>query len=227
MAGTMGGPNSSSSISALAASSRNTDMDDEQLGLSRCGRCQGYGHVAGRCSARLRCGRCALHHFTWECESTFARCAVCNGDHIASSAICPARPQEKPRSQQLWKSERPRLPAMRTPSPEPYLQEPEIKIEPRSPSVGAVARPRRTPKKRSMLAQVGELIQVVSKGNSREMAMIKDHLQTLESAMIAEGGDLVAVTPRAGKRRAHEAMMSGALQDRPDSPKRMKALARR
>ena len=131
MAGTMGQPNLSSSTSALAVSPKPTDIDDEKLRLTRCGRCQGYGHVARKCSARLRCGKCALHHFTWDCGSTFARCAVCNGDHIASSSICPARPQDKARSQQLRKSERPGLPPLRTPTPNPYPQEPEIKLEPR------------------------------------------------------------------------------------------------
>ena len=222
MAGTMGGPNLPPSTSALATSPKITEIDEEKLRLTRCGKCQGYGHVAGKCSARLRCGKCALHHFTWSCRSTFARCAVCNGDHIASSAVCPARPQDKARSQQLRKSERPGLPPLRTPTPNPYPQEPEIKLEPRSPSVGVAARPKRTPKKRSMLAQVKELIQVVSKGNSREMAFIKDHLEALGSAMMAGGGDIVATTPRAGKRRAQEALMSGALQDRSGSSKRMK-----
>ena len=222
MVGAMGGPNLPLSTSALATSLPNTDIDSEQLRLARCGKCQGYGHVAGKCSARLRCGKCALHHLTWKCRSTFARCAVCNGDHIASSTICPARPQEKARSQQLRKSERPPPPALRTRTPEPYQQEPEIKIEPRSPSVGVAACPRRTPKERSMLAKVGELIQVASKGNSRELAFMKDHLETLRSAMIAESGDLVAVTPRASKRSAQEALMSGALQDHSGYPKRMK-----
>lgn len=258
MTGTTGWPNLPPSTSALATSPKNTEIDDEQLRLTRCGKCQGYCHVAGKCSVRLRCGKCALHHFTWECSSTFARCAVCNGDHIASSAICPARPLEKARcqqlrksewqepeikieprspsagavarpyrtpkkrSQQLRKSERPGLPLLRTPTPDHYPQEPEIKSEPQSPSPGIAVRPKRTPKKRSMLAQVGELIQVVSKGNSREMAFIKDHLETLQSAMIAQGGDIVAATPRAGKRRAQEAVMSGALQDRSGSPKRIR-----
>ena len=236
MAGTMGGPNLPPSTSALAASPKNTDIDDEQLRLTRCGKCQGYGHVAGKCSARLRCGKCALHHFTWKCRSTFARCAVCNGDHIASSAVCPARPQDKARSQQLRKSERqepeikiePRSPsvgaAARPSILDLSMQEPEIKSEPQSPSPGVAvaARPKRTPKKRSMLAQVKELIQIVSKGNSREMAFIKDHLEALGSAMMAEGGDIVATTPRAGKRRAQEVLMSGALQDLSGSPKRMR-----
>ena len=210
MAGTMGGPNLPLSTSALTTSPKDTDIDEEQLRLTRCGKCQGYGHVAGKCSARLRCGKCALHHVTWKCRSTFARCAVCNGDHIASSTICPARPQEKARSQQVRKSERPRLPALRTPTPKPYRQEPEIKIEPRSPSVGVATRPRRTPKERSMLAKVGELIEVASKGNSRELAFMKDHLETLRSAMIAESGELLAITPRVSKRSAQEALMSGA-----------------
>lgn len=73
-----------------------------------------------------------------------------------------------------------------------------------------------------MLAQVEELIEVASKGDSRVMAFIKDHLETLGSAMKAEGGDIVAATPRPGKRRAQEALMSGALQDRFGSPKRTK-----
>ena len=73
-----------------------------------------------------------------------------------------------------------------------------------------------------MLAQVEELIQVVSKGNSREMTFIKDHLETLELAMRAEGGDILVTTPRAGKRGAQEALMSGALQDPFCSPKRIK-----
>ena len=199
-----------------------TSVDDEHLRLARCGKCQGYGHVAGKCSARLRCGRCALHHPTWECKSTFTRCAVCNGDHMAGSVICPARPLEKGRFQQLQKSEMPLPPPLRTSTPDPHSQEPEVKSEPQSPPVGVVARPNKTSKKRSILAQVEELIQVVSKGSSHEMAFIKDHLETMESVIRAEGGDILAATPRAGKRRAQEALMSGALQDRYGSPKRIK-----
>ena len=88
-----------SSTMGLDVSTKNTCIDGEQLRLARCEKCQGYGHVAGKCSARLRCGKCALHHPTSRCRSTFARCAVCNGDHMASSAICPARPLEKGRFQ--------------------------------------------------------------------------------------------------------------------------------
>lgn len=111
---------------------------------------------------------------------------------------------------------------LRTSIPDPYPQEPEIKTEPQSPSLGPAAYPKRAPKNRSMLAQVEELIQVVSKSNSREMMFIKDHLETLESAIRAEGGDIIPTTPRAGKRRAQEALMSGALQDHSGSAKRIK-----
>ncbi len=211
-----------SSTSGSAASRKNLDVDDEQVRLARCGQCQGYGHVASKCSARLRCGKCALHHHTWKCQSRFVRCAGCNGKHMASSAICPARPLEKGRSQQLQKSEMPHMPPLRTSTPDTYPREPEIKIEPQSPSSGAVARPNRTSKKRSMLGQVEELVEVVSKGNSREMAWIKDHLETLQLAMRAEGGDILATTPRSGKRGAQKALMRGALQDRFGSPKRIK-----
>ena len=211
-----------SSTSGLAVSPNNAGVEGEQLRLAKCGKCQGYGHVAGKCSNRLRCGKCALRHFTWTCKSTFARCAVCNGDHMASSALCPARPLEEGRSQQPQESEMSHMPPLRTAIPAPYPPEPEIKIEPQSPTLGPVASPKRTPKKRSMLAQVEELIQVVSKSNSREMTFIKDHLETLESAMRAEGGDIMPTTPRAGKRRAQEALMSGALQDHSGSAKRIK-----
>ena len=111
---------------------------------------------------------------------------------------------------------------MRTSTPGLHSQEPEIKSEPQTPSIGVVARPNRTSKKRSILAQVEELIQVVSKGCSHEMAFIKDHLETMEAAIRAEGGDILADTPSAGKRGAEEALMSGALQDRYGSPKRIK-----
>lgn len=212
-----------SSTSGSVVSPKNTDIDNEQqLRLVTCGKCQGHGHVAGKCSARLRCGKCALHHFTWACKSTFVRCAVCNGDHMANSAICPSRPPEKGRSQQLQKLEKPHRPPLRTSNPDPLSRDPGVKIEPKSPSVGAVASPTRTSKKHSMLAQVEELIEVVSKGNSREMTFIKDHLETLELAMSAEGGDILTTAPKVGKRRAQEALMSGALQDHSDSPKRLK-----
>lgn len=219
IAGTVEGP---SSVSGLATSPKDKDINNEQLRLARCAKCQGYGHVASKCPARLRCGKCALHHLTWKCMSTFTRCAVCNGDHMASSVICPARPSETGGPQQLQKSEIPFPPPLRTSTPDPHSQEPEIKSEPQSPSVGVIPRPKRTPKKRSILAQVEELIQVVSKGSSHEMAFIKDHLETMESAIRAEGGDVLAATPRAGKRRAQEALMSGALPDRCGSPKRIK-----
>ena len=211
-----------SSTSDLTMSPENIGIDNDELRLARCGKCQGYGHVASKCQARLRCGKCALHHFTWECSSTFTRCALCNGDHMASSAICPARPLKRGSPQQLQKPELPHMPPLRTSPPDPYAQECEIKIEPRSPSVGAVVRPNRTSKKRSRLAQVEELIQVMNKGNSREVALIKDHLETLELAMRAEGGDILATSLRAGKRRAQEALVSGALQESLGSPKRVK-----
>ena len=219
IAGTWEGP---SSVSGLATSPKDTDINNEQPRLDRCAKCQGYGHVASKCPSRLRCGKCALHHLTWKCMSTFTRCAVCNGDHMASSVICPARPSETGGPQQLQKSEMPFPPPLRTSTPDPHSQEPEIKSEPQTPSVGVVARPNRTSKKRSILAQVEELIQVVSKGSSYEMAFIKDHLETMESAIRAEGGDILTAEPRAGKRRAQEALMSGALQDRYGSPKRIK-----
>ena len=220
------------STSNLAASPRNTNIDEEHR-PSGCGGCQGYGLVAGKRSTRPRCGNCALPHSTRECWSCVA---VLNGDHNASSAISPARPLGKASSRKVQSSGMPHISSLRTstpephrqepevklePQPEPYLQEPEIKSEPQSPSPGVAAPPYRKTKERSMLAQVGELIQVVSKGNSREMALIKDHLETLELAMMAEDGDIVAVTPRAGKRSAQEALMSGALQDRSGSPKRV------
>lgn len=205
-----GGRNLHPSTSNLVASPQYTSIDDEKHKLSRCGECQGYGSVAGKCSARPRCGR------------GVARPAVCNGDHIVSSAISPSWPLGKARAQQLQISETPYMSLLRPSTPDQYLQEPEIKTEPQSPSSGAAARPNRKPKQRSMLAQVEELIEVASKGDSREMAFIKDHLETLGSAMKAEGGDIVAATPRPGKRRAQEALMSGALQDRFGSPKRTK-----
>ena len=211
-----------SSTSGLTMSPENIVIDNDELRLARCGKCQGYGHVASKCPARLRCGKCALHHFTWKCSSKFTRCALCNDDHMASSAICPARPLKTGSAQQLQKPEMPHMPPLRTSPPDPYPRESEIKIEPRSPLIGAAVRPIRTSKKRSMLVQVEELIQVVNKGNSREMALIKDHLETLELAMKAEGGDILAATPRAGKRRAQEALMSGALQESLGSPKRVK-----
>ena len=211
-----------SSTSGLTMSPENIDIDNDELRLARCGKCQGYGHVASKCPARSRCGKCALPHFTWKCSSTFTRCAVCNGDHMANSITCPARPLKTGSAQQLQKPEMPHMPPLRTSPPDPYPRESEIKIQPRSPSVGAVVCPNRTSKKRSMLVQVEELIQVVNKGYSREMALIKDHLETLELAMKAEGGDILATTPRAGKRRAQEALMSGALQESLGSPKRVK-----
>ena len=211
-----------SSASGLTTSPENIDIDNDELRLARCGKCQGYGHVASKCPARLKCGKCALHHFTWKCSSTFTRCAACNGDHMANSAICPARPLKRGSPQQLQKAELPHMPPLRTSPPDPYAQVCEIKIEPRSPSVSAVVRPIKASEKRSRLAQVEELIQVMNKGNSREMALIKDHLETLKLAMSAEGGDILATTPRAGKRRAQEALMSGALQESLGSPKRVK-----
>ena len=211
-----------SSTLGLVVPPKDKGIAGEQLRLARCGKCQGYGHVAGKCSGRLRCGKCALHHPTWTCKSTFARCALCNGDHMASSTICPARPLEAGKSQQLQKSAMPHMRPLRTSTPDPSPGEPKIKIEPQSPSFGAAARPHRTSKKRSMLAQVEEVIQVVRKGNSREMALIKDHLEKLETAMRAEDGDILAATPGTRKRRAQEALMSGALQDHFGSPKRIK-----
>lgn len=65
---------------------------------AQCFRCQMFGHVQYRCSAKYRCVRCAEEHPSYECpnkDKKFqAKCANCGGPHHAASRNCPEHPEK-------------------------------------------------------------------------------------------------------------------------------------
>lgn len=63
----------------------------------QCKRCQRLGHVAANCHDDYRCVKCAQSHNPGECAITREspddqlKCALCGGQHVASSKKCPKR----------------------------------------------------------------------------------------------------------------------------------------
>lgn len=69
----------------------------EHVSITRCFRCQKYGHYAGQCTGVTHCVRCADEHDEKDCKSVEIRCANCyfenqEGDcnHRSDSPDCPA-----------------------------------------------------------------------------------------------------------------------------------------
>lgn len=74
-------------------------------GATVCGRCSNYGHSASYCNLSPRCGVCAGHHSTSNCEliqkrreekkeridDRHLKCPNCGGNHTAKFARCPRR----------------------------------------------------------------------------------------------------------------------------------------
>lgn len=59
--------------------------------LTRCGKCQAYGHYKSCCPSVRRCGRCASQHRRSACTSKTKTCANCHGPHLANALSCPAK----------------------------------------------------------------------------------------------------------------------------------------
>lgn len=70
----------------------------EFLQITRCFKCQGYGHISSRCQGVQRCQKCAGEHRITECTTDTEKCVNCadneDGDidsaHRADSSDCPA-----------------------------------------------------------------------------------------------------------------------------------------
>lgn len=76
----------------------------------QCFRCQRFGHVAFRCTAKETCAFCAGPHASKGCQQERgrglkAKCANCGGDHPAFFTSCPRHP-EQVRKQALEDRER-------------------------------------------------------------------------------------------------------------------------
>ena len=65
--------------------------------LRQCCRCYAYGHTSSRCSAAVRCGRCAGEHLIAHRRSDVYKCPVCSGAHPAYWPGCPVRQVEQKR----------------------------------------------------------------------------------------------------------------------------------
>lgn len=68
----------------------------EFVSITRCFKCQKYGHMANNCDGETQCVKCAGNHLLRDCKSETIRCANCyhseaDGDcaHRADSADCP------------------------------------------------------------------------------------------------------------------------------------------
>lgn len=64
----------------------------------QCHRCQLFGHKQKNCHADYRCMKCAGNHSTHLCDkpkTTSAKCANCNGEHVATAWICTKNPNNK------------------------------------------------------------------------------------------------------------------------------------
>lgn len=58
--------------------------------ITRCFRCQAFGHTSYRCAELIKCGKCAADHDTKECKSSVVKCANCeDSEHSAFSPKCP------------------------------------------------------------------------------------------------------------------------------------------
>lgn len=65
----------------------------------QCFRCQRFGHVAFRCTAKEACAFCAGPHASKGCQQergrgSKAKCANCGGDHPSFFSSCPRHPEQ-------------------------------------------------------------------------------------------------------------------------------------
>lgn len=58
------------------------------VSLTRCFKCQGFGHTARRCHSTIKCVRCAGAHDIKDCGTEEEECANCGEGHRADSKEC-------------------------------------------------------------------------------------------------------------------------------------------
>lgn len=67
-----------------------------QQNISQCHRCQLFGHSQFRCTAPLKCLKCAQSHFSSDCKLDKLKdkpmCANCGGEHVSNDRECPKHP---------------------------------------------------------------------------------------------------------------------------------------
>lgn len=68
----------------------------EFISITRCYKCQKFGHLANRCEGEIHCSKCAGSHNIKDCKSTKESCANCyfeasedSTEHRADSTLCP------------------------------------------------------------------------------------------------------------------------------------------
>src|ERR1044071_8203301 len=54
----------------------------------QCFNCQGFGHIAAKCTATAKCRNCGASHSDKECTTKEPKCANCGGTHKASDLSC-------------------------------------------------------------------------------------------------------------------------------------------
>ena len=61
--------------------------------VTQCFRCQGFGHIAARCSRMEKCMHCAERHDSRKCPGVrILKCSNCGGQHRSSDIRCPSNP---------------------------------------------------------------------------------------------------------------------------------------
>ena len=80
----------------------NAEKYTPQYQLTQCYKCQRYGHKAGYCRGKERCGNCGKEdHGTKDCQTDRSRCVNCGDDHPAWHPDCPRRREESERLDDL------------------------------------------------------------------------------------------------------------------------------
>jgi hypothetical protein len=73
-----------------------------QYQLTQCYKCQRFGHKAGHCRGRERCGNCGRDdHIAKDYGTNRPRCVNCGDDHTAWHPDCPRRREESERLDDL------------------------------------------------------------------------------------------------------------------------------
>jgi hypothetical protein len=72
-----------------------------QFRTTQCYNCQQYGHVADKCRASPKCGKCAGDHPTKECSESVLKCLICKGEHAAWDKKCEGRQKENERQAEI------------------------------------------------------------------------------------------------------------------------------